>query len=261
MHLYENLAKYQKGINYKKSEDYYFYMANRHLFSNIEMYRFLLDAHNEFDVIRANVVIRSLQNKEKIEKAILYAYKKSDMKTEEVADFIHEQMVGLPYILDGTNKIYVPIFSRAINVFYYSQFAKLLTEPYSKLLDKYTSSCIDLFELYSFSLYDSLFTKFITIYRDKKIMVVYHFDFRSLYFINDQGRLDAKIALFDRYLKKRDTSKIIERLKPVVEAYLDNNREDLYKALIDNRLISEKLIYKIKHQEYRFKHKLERKAR
>lgn len=261
MHLFDTLAKYQKNMNYKKSEDYLFYVANRHLFSNIEMYRFLLDVKNEFDVIRANIIIRALQNKEKIENYIVYAFKNSDLKTDEVSAFIENKVKGLPYLLDGNNKIYVPIFSRTVNNFYTSQFAKILKSPYSKLLTNYSSSCIDLFEMYNFALYDSLFTKFVTVYRDKKVMVVYHFDFKTIYFINDQGRLDARLPLFDRYLKHIDLTHMIDRIKPVVEQYLDDNREGLYQALIANNLVSEKMIYKIKHKEYRFKRRLERKAR
>lgn len=261
MHLFETLAKYQKNMNYKKSEDYLFYIANRHLFSNIEMYRFLLDAKNEFEVIRANIIIRAIQNKEKIDNLIVYAFKNSDMKTEEVTSFLEEKEKGLPYLLDGSNKIYVPVFSRTINSFYNSQYGKLLKSPYSKLLTNYSSSCIDLFEMYNFSLYDSLFTKFVTVYRDKKVMVVYHFDFKTIYFINDQGRLDARIPLFDRYLKHPDSTHMIERIKPVVEKYLDDDREGLYQALIANNLISKKMIYKIKHKEFRFKRRLERKAK
>jgi len=261
MHLYETLAKYQKGANYRKSEDYLFYVQNRHLFNNIEMYKFLLDAKDEFDVIRANIVIHALKSKKHLEDCILYAYKESKMKTEEVSNFMHEQMVGLPYIQETATKIYVPVFSRAVNSFYYSQFGKLLREPYSKLIDNYESSCIDLFEMYNFSLYDSLFTKFITVYRDENVMAVYHFDFHSIYIINNQGRLDAKIALFDKYIKHPKYERIIERIKPVITKYLEDDKEGLYQVLIDNDLISEKLIYKIKHNEFKFRHSLERKAR
>ncbi len=261
MHFFETLSRYQKGVNYHKSEDYYFYVNNRHLFSNIEMYHFLLDAKNEFDVIRANILIKAIQNKEKFEKTIIFAYNKSDLRTDEVAKFIKKETASLPYLVDGNSKIYIPIFSRSVNSLYTSQFGKLLKDPYSKLLTNFSTSCIDLFEMYNFALYDSLFTKFITIYKDNKVMVVYHFDFKTIYFINNQGRLDARIALFDRYLKNVDDSRIIERIKPVVERYLDNDREGMYQSLIVNNLISEKMIYKIKHQEYRFKRKLKRRAK
>lgn len=261
MHFFETLSRYQKGVNFHKSGDYYFYINNRHLFSNIEMYHFLLDAKNEFDVIRANILIQAIQNKEKFEKVIIYAFKESNLRTNEVAKYIEKEVENLPYLVDGNNKIYIPIFSRSMNVLYNSQYGKLLREPYSKLITNFSTSCIDLFEMYNFALYDSLFTKFVTIYRDDKVMVVYHFDFKTVYIINNQGRLDARIALFDKYLKNPDDMHIIERIKPVIERYLDSDREGMYQSLIANNLISEKMIYKIKHKEYRFQRKLKRKAK
>ena len=261
MHFYETLSHYQKGVNYHKSEDYYFYLNNRHLFSNIEMYHFLVDAKNEFDVIRANILIKAIQNKEKIEKAIIYAFQESKLRTDEVTKYIQKETSDLPYLIDGNNKIYIPVFSRSLNTLYNSQYGKLLQDPYSKLLKNFSTSCIDLFEMYNFSLYDSLFTKLVTIYRDEKVMVVYHFDFKTIYIINNQGRLDARIALFDKYLKNPTDLNIIKRIKPVIERYLDDDREGMYQALISNNLISEKMIYKIKHREYRFKRMLKRKAK
>ncbi|HBF68254.1 MAG TPA: hypothetical protein DDW20_02910 [Firmicutes bacterium] len=261
MYLYETLAKYQKGIDFKKSADYNFYVEHRHLFNSIEMYRSLFDVDNEFDVIRANIIIQALLNKKKIEELILYAYKKSYLKTEEALKFVDEHINGLPYILEGANKVFIPIFSRSINEYYSSKHGKLLCEPYNKLFDDFNSSCIDLFEVYNFELYDSLFTKLITVYKDENIMITYHFDFRTIYIINDQGRLDAKIALFDKYLNKPNYDHVIERIQPVIERYIDDDKDGMLKALADKKLISEKLINKIKHNDFKRIKALERKAR
>lgn len=261
MNLFDTLAKYQKGVDFRKSEDFLFFSKNRHLFANIEMYKNLLPGTNEFEILRANIIIQSILNKKKIEEAILFAYKDSKMTTSGAQEYIQNTLKELPYVSAGNLKIYVPIFSRPVNACYSSQFGKLLKLPYSDLIQNYTDSCVDLFETYNFDLYNSLFTKLITIYRDKDVMFVYHFDFKTLYAINDQGRLDAKIALFDKYIKKPDTSHIIERLRPVVERYLEDDKEGFYRALMNNKLISEKLIYKIKHKDFRFKRRAERKAR
>ncbi len=261
MNLFPSLAKYQKTVDYRKTEDYLFFVANRHLFNGIEIYKSLLTPKDEFDVIRANIVIQALRNKKTLDEVIVYAYKKSELKTEEVPDFVKEQTAGMPYIGEGQNRIYVPIFSRAINSFYFGQYGKLMKEPYNKLINGYKSACIDLFEVYNFDLYDSLFTKLITIYRDEKVMVVYHFDFHTIYVINDQGRLDAKIALFDKYLKNPKNEHMIERIKPVVEKYLQNDKDGMCKVMLDKNLISERAMYKIKHAEYKWKRTLMRKAK
>lgn len=263
MHLYSQLAKYQKHRKslVRNSEESNFYFQNRSLLNGIENYKFLINAIDDFDIIRANIVIRAMLNKKQLDKTIIHTFKESKFTTEEAKEFIHETMTGLPYIQEGNIKIYVPIFNRQINKLYFDEFGKLLVSPYSTILsDNFASSCIDLFEMYGFELYDSLFSKFVVIERQDKIIVLYHFDFQTIYFVNDQGRLEAKLALFDKYLRHPDNSNIIERIKPAIEAYLSDDREGLYQALVINKLISKKLIFKIKHNEFKFNRYKERKA-
>lgn len=261
MGLYDTLAKYQKGIDFHKTVDFAFYMEHRHLFNSIEMYKSLFDVKNELDVIRANIIIQSLLNKKKIEELVIYAFKKSFLKTDDALKFVQSNLENLPYILEGENKIYVPIFSRSLNEFYSSSFGKLLCEPYNRLFDEFETSCIDLFEMYNFELYDSLFTKLVTVYKDNNVMITYHFDFRTIYIINDQGRLDAKIALFDKYLRRPNFNHVIERIKPVIEKYLDNNKDGMLNMLAEKKLVSERLINKIKHDNFKKEKLLERKAK
>lgn len=264
MHLYKQLAQYQKNHRslLKKSEEFNFYFENRNLLNGILIYKYFLSIEDDFDLIRANIILRALLNKKQIDKSIIYAFKESKMKTEEVADFVNENRAGLPYIIDTKNnqKIFVPLFNRSINEIYFNDFGKLLKKPYSTLITDFESSCIDCFEMYNFSLFDSLFSKLIILDRSEKLMVAYHFDYRTIYFINNQGRLDAKIPLFDRYLRHAQYGHIIDRVKPVIEAYKNDDREGMYNALINQNLISKKLIYRIKHKEFKWKRKLQRKA-
>ena len=262
MHLYQQLAKNQKHHKslIRNSEEFTFYIANRNLLNGLDMYKALINSLNEFDFIRANIVIRAIQNKKALDESILYAFKGSKMKTEEVADFVHERMVGLPYIQEGDLKIYVPIFNRSVNELYYRDFGKLLSKPYSALFDDFSSSCVDCFEMYGFALYDSLFSKFIVVKKTEKTLVLYHFDFNTIYFVDDQGRLEAKIALFDKYMHRPNKNHVMNRIGGVVDSYLNDDREGMYQALVNNGLISKKLIFKIKHAEFKFKRKLQRKA-
>lgn len=253
MKLFETLERYQKHVHFHKSEDYFYFNENRTLLIPLEMYRFLNTPKNEFDVIRANIVIRSLLNKKVLDDAIEYAYRESMMKTNDAIAFIHERMTGLPYIQEGEMKIYVPIFSKAINLLYFQDYGKLLKAPYNLLFTEFDGSCIDLFETYSFSLFDSMFTKLITVYRDENILVAYHYDFRALYIINNQGRLDAKIALFDRYIRKPVTNHIVERVKPVIEAYVKDDKEAFLNALVENNLISHRLVNEIMKKDDKIK--------
>lgn len=262
MHFYKQLAHYQKNHRslLKKSEEFNFYFENRNLLSNISIYKYFLSIEDDFDLIRANIIIRALVNKKQIDHAIIYAFKESKMKTEEVSDFVNENRAGLPYIVENNMKIFIPLFNRSINEIYFNDFGKLLKKPYSTLITDFESSCIDCFEMYNFSLFDSLFSKLIILDKNERLMIAYHFDYRTIYFINNQGRLEAKIPLFDRYLHHAQYGHIIDRLKPVIDAYKNDDREGVYNALISEKLISKKLIYKIKHKEFKWKRKLQRKA-
>lgn len=251
MRLYKTLYKYQKRKAFRKSEDRYFFLANRHLLNEHKHYRFLLYPKDEFDVIRANVVIRSLLNKRVLDEAILYAYRGSHLKTEEVRDFVQERMTGLPYVPLGNLRVYLPIFPRVVNEIYFRNIGKLLSEPYAKLFEDFDGALIDPFEVYGFKLYASLFTKLIPVGGDDKTRAFYHFDFRTLYFLNDQGRLDAKIALFDRFLVHPDQDHILDRLKDVVTAYVNDDREALLSALEKRGFISSKLIARIHKRDHR----------
>jgi hypothetical protein len=88
----------------------------------------------------------------------------------------------------------------------------------------------------------------------------YDFDAEAVYFVNLQGRLDAKLCLFDRSLHHPSHNHMLKRLFPVVDAYYANDRETMIKALVDNKLISSKEIYKIKSDESKFLASLNRKG-
>ncbi len=261
MDLYYTLERKQKSKGFYKKEEFFFYLDHRYLFSNLPIYKSFLRIEDDFDLIRANIIIRAIQNKKAIEKAILYAYESSSLKTEEVPSFISKQLLNIPYIKEGNNKIYVPIFSRSTNLLYSKNYGKLLKKPFSRLIDKFDTSCIDLFDAYNFLLYSSLFSKLVPIYQDETLLVAYHYDFKTVYFINSQGRLDIKIALFDKYIKIPKEGDILDRLKAIVKPYIDNDKDAFYNALIEQELLSKKLIHRIKHKEYRYKRRLERKGK
>ncbi|MFA7378783.1 MAG: hypothetical protein WC014_04620, partial [Bacilli bacterium] len=158
-------------------------------------------------------------------------------------------------------RLYVPIFNRVINQIYSEDFEKLLLSPYDKLVDDYETLVIDPFELYNFRIYDSLFTQFVKVYSDEEIMAVFHYDFQAIYFIDKQGRLDNKIALFDRGIRHPDFHHILERIRPVIAAYVAHDKEAMLTALVDKRLVSEKLISRLRSQDYQFRMSLIRKIK
>jgi len=76
----------------------------------------------------------------------------------------------------------------------------------------------------------------------------YDYDAERLYFVNGQGRLEASLALFDEYLDFPQKTHMIQRLRPVAEAFFAFDEEKTLSALLDNRLISGRLIHKAAHK-------------
>ena len=156
--------------------------------------------------------------------------------------------------LDDGTKIYIPMLSVSLNDLYAIHPEKLERAPYLTLLkDKRCESLlIDPFDTYGAALFDSTFTNWILIRKSAQFSAFFDYDSLSIYFINYQGRLDAKVCLFDRGLKRRNTNHMLERITPVVDAYFRDDRNGMTKALVDNQLISSKLIYKIQSDENKY---------
>ena len=258
MELYKTLEKYRKNKRYYKTKEHKFYYANSHLLEDVPSFSSYLRKEEDFSVIKANILIRSLMNKQEIEESVKYATKKSVeiygvIDSKYVKSFVEERMLDLPYVLDKDEKIYIPIFSRALNKVYREEYEKLLEIPYSQLIKDFAESIIDPFETYNFKLYESMFTRLVKIKEDDNECALYDIDYQTIYFVNKQGRLDNKICLFDRFLRKPTKTHIINRVTPVIEAYFNNDRDKLYEELVKNGLISQFLINGIKRKEERFK--------
>ena len=155
---------------------------------------------------------------------------------------IKERMVDEPYYLDDKNKIYIPFFSKSLNQLYVKEPEKLLEVPYVDLKDNFVDNVIDPFDLYGAELYNSLYTRLMKILSNGKEVAYFHYDTNTIYIINNQGRMDAKLVLFDKYIKNPSYNHMLERVKPVCKAYFDNDRSALINALYENGFISNKII-------------------
>lgn len=126
----------------------------------------------------------------------------------------------------------------------------MLTYPYNELGENFVDSAIDPFDAYGTSLFDSFFTKLVKIGTNGKEVAFFHYDTNTIYIVNNQGRLDCKIVLFDKYIKRPDYSHMIDRLKPVVEAYFMNSREDFIDNLHKSGFISDHIYGMAKTKNY-----------
>lgn len=266
MNIYEELQQNQKFQGFLNSEENLYFLKNRLILERFPMYKHLAQAVCDFDIMRANIIIRSLHNKKAIEAAVRFAVDNNDVVKREkdmafFRTFIREKIIDLPFANEQKLRLYVPIFNRVINQIYSEEFEKLLLTPYDKLVDEFETLVIDPFEIYNFSLYDSLFTQFVKVYSDEDIMAVFHYDFQAIYFIDKQGRLDNKVALFDRGMRHPDFHHILERIRPVIAAYVANDKDAMLKALVEKKLISEKLINRLRSKDYQFRMSLIRKIK
>lgn len=246
MTIYQTLQKYKKRRPlFENSEEFSFFVKNRELLRHVPRFEFLSNTEDdEFNIIRANIIINSYFNKKAIETEISNLSNEYDLNKLEkgrLLNILKERLSDLPYMIYNNSKIYVPIFSLPVNLIYSKDPEKLLTYPYSLLKSDYYESVIDPFDVYGPSLFDSYFTRLVNVCDNGKEVGFFNYDTNTIYIVNCQGRLDVKIVLFDKYIKHPMTNHMLERLRPVVEAYFNNNRQQFVDALYDNNFISLKM--------------------
>jgi hypothetical protein len=250
MSIYEILKRFQRTTAFSSTAEMSYYLENNGVLSSVEAYNRFLKAETRFDIVRANILIRALLNKETIEKLYLLKSKSAKKGDDQIAttpleDFMASSMSELPYLTREGKKIYVPIFPTSLNSIYSGDWAKLGLNPYKKLLQEYEAATIDPFEYYGYGLFDSYFTKLVAIRTTPHVMAAYDFDAEAIYFIDDEGRLDAELCLFDKYLRNPSKNHMIKRIEAVVDAYFADDRAGLIKALVDQKLVSSKLMHKL----------------
>ena len=259
MDLYQTLAKKQQRFTgFNAGEENRFFIDHSSLLSGTPTFKQFARSQRPFDIVRSNIIIRSILNKRQLDEAyatVSRNYRKDGEIRHDDEAAIKEVMTevkkSLPSLtLEGGEKIYVPILPRSLNRVYDLHILRFEEKAYKTLLgNNYDMLVIDPFDTYGYKLFDSYFTNWILVRESDGVGAFFDYDSLSIYFINSQGRLDAQIALFDRGIKKRYTNHMMERIKKVIDAYFRDDREQLYKELVDNKLISSKLISKIKADE------------
>lgn len=252
--LFELLDSNQKRRpSFKRSDEYSFFMTNKGLLGKIPRFSFLDDKHiTDFDIMRANIILHSYLNKVAFEEEMAnfeeYIKRGDNIDHIKLIQALREKMVDCPYYKENQNekdKIFIPFFSRSLNNLYFREPEKLLVPPYNDLKDHFADSIIDPFDVYGAELFNSNFTRLLKIKTVDKVTAYFHYDTFTIYFVNNQGRLDNKIVLFDKYMKRPSTSHMLDRISPVVDAYFAYDRAGLINNLHDQDLISSKILYLI----------------
>ena len=245
-----------KRNSFKKSDEYRYFLENRFQLEKFPNYRFLINSeNNSFDVMRANIILRGIENKKEIESEIksLATYLDKNNKDNHLKfiSTIRDRIIDLPYYSDGTTKIYIPFFTKTLNSVYIKEPEKLLTFPYDKLEKDYIDSIIDPYDTFSYHIYNSSFTRlvFLGTSNSKNEAAFFHYDTNIIYIINKQGRLDQKIVLFDKYIKHPNFSHMLNRIKPVISAYFACSRTEFVESLFKSGFISARLLYKLRRMK------------
>lgn len=254
--IYQLLYKKRRKVSLASSEQYKFFIKNAPNYASIlAYYHFSLNETQPFRILQANIIIKAMMNKKliesHIEKISLDAtQEKRGSEEEYIKNKIWEVLDqgNAPYFTMDKIRIYMPIFSRSLNIIYNDECAKLLEKPYSVLVTQTKSSCIDLFDTYNLQLYDSPFTSLILIKKDKTSWAFYDPDFEVVYIINDQGRLDLEIHLFDRNIKSEEKHHTLSKLETVFTYFYETDYVNFVKALYKNKFISKKMYGQITHK-------------
>jgi hypothetical protein len=244
--LFKTLKQYRDVRFINKSSELDYFYKNRFLLKLNQMGIKLYDSSDLFDIIKANVIIKSLKNKDDIEQIVHEELiNHGNLADINVKENIYEKLLDLPCIIFNTYKVYVPFFNQPTNIVFSVDFEKMQEEPYVSIDKNSVPFTVNPFETYNVSLFDSTFTELIRIDEDLTSVAFYDYSFNTLFFINKQGSLDAAVYLFDKHMKHPSRSNVVDRLRPVVSAYYDNRLNDFVNLLFSNDLISYKLYRKI----------------
>ena len=246
MKLFKILEKECNKRKITRSEEYKFYNSNRYELSTNSYFAEYAEASDVFDIICANIVIWGIKNKKELDKIIDDEYFLVNGKNiEEIKKEINDRILDLPYLKVRNIKVYIPFFNLNTNAIYSVNNEKMSQEPYINLADNYNAFLTDPFTTYGVDIFDFLSTKLVRILESDTAVAFYHFDFNVIFIINRQGSLDNTIYLFDKKIKKPNYSHIVERIKPLIQAYFDGNLNDFIYLLYKNEFISYKTFRKI----------------
>ncbi len=224
MTIYDYLFKQRRPHLIAPSREYNYFQENSQLLYEVPDFLPYVNPKDEFSIILSNLIIEGVKSFHTI------------LKWQEEGRKTSIEEVLPPFFKYQDVAIYCPLLSVSNNLL-------LANHRISKLIIEVDA--INSFETYNFMLFDSALTSFVYLGKDEHTKAYYHYDFHTIYIINDQGQLDVRISLFDRDIVKPDFRNIIERLKPVVDAYYNLGRSDFLKTLKEQKLISSKAYTKL----------------
>ncbi|MDD4532519.1 MAG: hypothetical protein PHW22_03705 [Bacilli bacterium] len=216
----------------KRYYDKHSYLLSR--YSGLDKYD---DALSDFGLIKTVIVLRSLENKIKIDEGV-DLYQEANLSSREADDTIHG---CLPFLRRKNGmRIYVPFFSELYNKCYDKKLSLLLIPPYNTLKTDFGSEIVNPFDYYGFELFKSSFSNLIYLCQSSQneLAAFYSVELETIYVIDNQGCLEEKIPIFDDYLSYRAKDHLVGRLQSLMKLYFDDDREAFIDSLYNFKLLS-----------------------
>ena len=237
-----------KDFNFKNSDQYHYFLKNKKELKTFLNCPNINSSSKIFDIICKNAIISAILNKKILDNICkdLFSsiYLTNKLTFEEFIKYYHARIVDLRCFKSLEKEIYIPIYTHVLNDIYLNNPLELLKQPYSEVVDNLKGNYIDMFSTYNYQLFDSTFTKMIKIKEYKSCVAFYDFDCATIFFINEQGRLDYYLPIFDKWMKKYNTSRLLNRLTSVCDQFYNISKQGLVEELYKTALISEKM-YKL----------------
>ena len=187
-----------------------------------------------FSLVRSTMILKAINNKLMIEEGS-ELYNEKVLKKESTYKVIHER---LPYLVHDEKRIYVPFLNEESNLYYDRKLDELSKLPHSSLKKNCEEQSIDAFDLYNLDFFDSSFTRLIKVYEFKESVAFYDIELETIFVIDDQGRLEQDIPLFDSKVLKKDKSDIIAHLHSLMSYYFNDDKFGFIDALYKYNFIS-----------------------
>jgi len=216
-----------------------------------------VDSNSLFELIRADVILGMLENRERIFAGI------EDFQPDKLRrPLVIQSLFRLsPYLLleDGT-KIYLPFYSREINRALLEDPSSFREGKYRPLLDAPDSAYEDPFDTYGARLYDSLFTRLLPLPEvSRDFLAFYHPAFETLFLIDRDGKNARMLPVFDEKQVLPEKENLIARLTVIAKDVAEGDEEGTLDDLRKEGLMSDSLYEEVQHRLYKVQRKRARR--
>ena len=239
------LQAWKEKRRFLKSIDGQYFLNQKRRLLRYPVFADLFSSISIFSMLQAVIILKGLQQKEKIDEylnmqATTSMQTHGKIKHHLIREQFSKDLQFSYYFFNEQQKIILPFFNRALNYIYQHEPDRLYDYPYSRLNEDFSTSIVDTFEHYSWSLFSSGFIHLIPLHvGDRSAQAFYQPEARVVLIINQQGRLDATISLFDRDVKRPNHHDIAKRLVLAFSAYFANDREGFIQGLLQEGFLSE----------------------